>query len=931
MRRIDFIGRLLVITLFTGVTQEIFSTPGFNIYKSWDFESEALGEYTDAEIREDFDVFHLYSHYCVSIAEDVINRNTTKVLKVTHTGGELNYGLDLQAGIGADYDELYLSYDFKFSEEFNSTSGGKLPGFCGWWSSFPANECPPDTAGFVIKGHFKRAGRLITYHYDRTKEYCPWGADAFNYDTIYFNNGCWYNITQRLVMNTFTGGVANSDGINEVWVDGRMIFKETGLKIMVTEGATRKIDGVHIAHWYGGSADEYIPLTTCYGYVDNIKVWIPVNDPTYGTHNTHDSNYILPTPDEITDRRVYYDSLRTTVGTLSNSEYGSTYSPCIDEAYLIDAGSGNTVSYTWNHAVGSGDYLFFYDGNTTDAKLLRMVSGYSNQSSQTVTSSGRYLFIRFSSDRGEESNGWTGTISFSNVPIIPTDFRITDIHSNRVELAWFDKSTIENGFQLQRADSTLEFAVIELLDKDITSYTDDFNLQQGKKYYYRLRAFNDFGYSDFTDTLRVYVSDISELPPPNLNSLRTTYNSVELSWDSLNVIDVSYTLYRIIPNIDTVVIENILTNHYTDEDLLSKTLYQYQIKARDFNGNCINSNICEGMTLPHFTQNRVSDSLIVLFIFAQRKNDTIFDQSWYKNPANLNIYDTSMLENVNSNYLRISRDNLFISNSSGKIREACQFSNEITLECWLKTSNAISTFPATLLSLENEQTVAFSLNCAKETSDSDRINYYINLTTNATDQKGKPDFAIEEPVETNTLKHIVFTHNSEGEETIYINKNPVATGFRPLKFDTWDDQYSLVIANNLTEDSPWLGDLYLCAIYNRALKPNEIVQNYYASPFSSGGWILNSDDYQISVYPNPVNDLLTISFTNINVNTEITQPYILSIYNQQGILVRKENVSEIIGNGILNLNISALNIGIYTFVLSNTSKFIDQKKVIIMR
>jgi hypothetical protein len=418
MRQIDFLGKMLILLVFSVFLQKNLSAQDFEVFNSWDFENDALGQYTDAVIKKDFNVGFLISHNTTDIVEDVINGNTTRVLRIRHDGGQLSYGLDLQVKLGKEYDELYMSYDFKFSDEFNSTEGGKLPGFLGF-PRIPANECPGDDDGFVIKSHFKEGGRVITYHYDRTPghgypTWCPWASEAYNYDTIYFNNGCWYNITRRLVMNTFTGGVANPDGIHEVWIDGRMMFKETGLIVMSKESDTMKIDGIHIAHWYGGSSIGYTPLTNCYGYIDNVKVWIPVNDPTFGTHNTHDGNYIYPTPDEITDRRVYYDSLRTTTGTLQNSEYGSPYSSCIDEAYLIDAGEGNTVSYNVSDgSIAGHDYLFFYDGNTTDAKLIDMVAGYDPTITGTRLSSGRYMFVRLSTSRNDGGgNGFTGTISF---------------------------------------------------------------------------------------------------------------------------------------------------------------------------------------------------------------------------------------------------------------------------------------------------------------------------------------------------------------------------------------------------------------------------------------------------------------------------------------------------------------------------------------
>jgi hypothetical protein len=396
------------------------NTTEFTIYNAWDFEDETPGAYTEVEIARDFDCSAIYTHNSSSIVIDTINGVVSNVLRVTHPANTLENGLEMEVKIGNDYDEIYLSFNWKFSEEFNSTVGGKLPGLIGQPAP-PPNHFPENGEGFRATNMFKRAGYLISYHYDRTNPpEAPWAIDENVNDPLFLLNGVWYNITQRLVMNTFTNGDANSDGIKELWVNGLMIFQETSLKLMENESSTMKIDGFMLSNFYGGDLEEYMPLRECYGYIDNIKVYMPNDDPVSG-YNLHSPSLILGTPDEITDRRVFYDSLRTTPGTLSNAEYGNTYSSCIDETYLIDAGDNNTVTYTWNHSNGTGDYLFFYDGNTSGATLLRTVFGNSDQSGQSVTSTGRYLFVRFSTDREEVSNGWTGTISFSNIPEDPSD------------------------------------------------------------------------------------------------------------------------------------------------------------------------------------------------------------------------------------------------------------------------------------------------------------------------------------------------------------------------------------------------------------------------------------------------------------------------------------------------------------------------------
>jgi hypothetical protein len=496
-------GFWFIITFFP-FNQAVFCQQDITVYNSWDFESELLGPYTREEIIEDFnDPENIVYTAPVGIVNDVINGQITKVMRMTHWANDLWHGFGMNVRLD-DYDEIYVSYNWKFSEEYNSTAGAKLPGFVGLPTDPEMGpECPRSGYGFAAHNMHKRAGRMISYHYDRTDHNfveCPWSTDDYNFNEVYFNNGCWYNITQRLVMNTFTNGNPNSDGIKELWVDGRMIFQETNLILMENESETMKIDGFRLANYYGGNTDGYRPLYECYGYIDNIKIYLPSGTEITG-HELHSPSEVLTTPDEITDRRVYYDELITSPGNLRNSDYGSNYGNCIDEAYLIDAGEGNSITFKWGHNIGTGDYLFFYDGNTTDASLLRMI-GSSNQTTQTIKSTGRYLFVRFSTDRDGNATGWNGTITFhtNGVPNTPSNLQLTQIDSAHIMFMWKDNSGDEEGFEIQRGNNVLNFSVLDTADSDQVLYEDD-NVLPETEYYYRIRAYNTNGYSNYSNIL----------------------------------------------------------------------------------------------------------------------------------------------------------------------------------------------------------------------------------------------------------------------------------------------------------------------------------------------------------------------------------------------------------------------------------------------
>ncbi len=504
------------------------------VFNQWDFEGETLGEYTTAEIGEDFNGAYYSEQFphsiwtnpvnpgsgdgnlCTDIVNDTINGQSTKVLRVTQPANQLSSGFNMDVDLETDRDELWLSYNYKVNQEFCSTYGGKMCGIEGL-PIVAAGEFIGPEDGFVNKLMFNSGGRLHTYHYDRTdnnfgSEYPYWSNSAYDYNDIHLINGVWYNITQRAVMNTFTNGVANDDGIEEVWIDGRMLFQKTDMKFAELEsvnGEPYKLDDIDISSFLGGSGEGWAPPRECYTYFDNFRVYLPDNDDTVGTHDVHDPNVVLTTLVPITGRTVVYDTLRTTTGTLQNSAYGSNYAACTDETYLIDAGAGNVVNYhLMGGNIGTNDYLFVYDGNQTDSPLIYETSTYASAAvaipNVVLQSTGRYMFVRLSTDSLTPSTGFTGTVSFSsanNLPTAPSGLVAATASTSQINLTWTDNSITETGFELYRAtnvgmrDAT-RINVASHSGTGTMSYSDT-GLDQNSTYYYCIRAVNASGHSSY--------------------------------------------------------------------------------------------------------------------------------------------------------------------------------------------------------------------------------------------------------------------------------------------------------------------------------------------------------------------------------------------------------------------------------------------------
>jgi hypothetical protein len=102
----------------------------------------------------------------------------------------------------------------------------------------------------------------------------------------------------------------------------------------------------------------------------------------------------------------------------------------------------------------------------------------------------------------KDTNGNTTTVTV--VPIAPTTLTGQAVSTSKINLAWTDNSTNEDGFKIERKIAGGTYAVIATTAANITNYTDS-NLVANKAYTYRVYAFNGAG-SSLTYTNEVTIS-----------------------------------------------------------------------------------------------------------------------------------------------------------------------------------------------------------------------------------------------------------------------------------------------------------------------------------------------------------------------------------------------------------------------------------------
>lgn len=93
------------------------------------------------------------------------------------------------------------------------------------------------------------------------------------------------------------------------------------------------------------------------------------------------------------------------------------------------------------------------------------------------------------------------SIIFIFISFVVTIFPIGDAFAAQLQLSWFDNSTNEDGFKIERATGTAgTFGQIGLKGANLTTYIDS-NLNAGATYCYRVRAYNTGGDSPYSNAV----------------------------------------------------------------------------------------------------------------------------------------------------------------------------------------------------------------------------------------------------------------------------------------------------------------------------------------------------------------------------------------------------------------------------------------------
>ena len=221
---------------------------------------------------------------------------------------------------------------------------------------------------------------------------------------------------------------------------------------------------------------------------------------------------------------------------------------------------------------------------------------------------------------------------------------------------------------------------------------------------------------------------------------------------------------------------------------------------------------------------RARGGLQALYDFSSSGGAVAKDRSGVGEPLDLRIPRTNSVRHSEGSLDVRGKTLIRSSKAATRITDAVRVSGEITIEGWIRPAQTNQSGPARIVTLSKDTGERnFTLG-----QNGDRFD--VRFRTTQTTVSGTPSLSSKPGSLTTELTHIVYTRDRTGRTRIYINGRLNVEKTIAGETSNWDGSFRLALANELSNDRPWLGTFHFVALYNRDLLPHEVEQHFEAGP-----------------------------------------------------------------------------------------------------
>ncbi len=224
---------------------------------------------------------------------------------------------------------------------------------------------------------------------------------------------------------------------------------------------------------------------------------------------------------------------------------------------------------------------------------------------------------------------------------------------------------------------------------------------------------------------------------------------------------------------------------------------------------------------------RVEQDLIAFYPFHEGAGRVALDESGYGNSLDLEMTEgVSWLPGRWG--VQLAKYSKLQSAAAEKIQEAVTSANAFSFEVWATPLNNTQGGPARLLSNSwDAQNRNFTMGPQHQ-------EMHVRLRTTESTLNGSP-YLVQAEAVLPEPQHFLVTYDGS-LLSLYRGGELLKQKSRHGDLSNWNPEYPLIVGNEQTNDRSWQGEVYLVAVYSRALSASEVSRNYQVGDdISTGG------------------------------------------------------------------------------------------------
>jgi len=277
--------------------------------------------------------------------------------------------------------------------------------------------------------------------------------------------------------------------------------------------------------------------------------------------------------------------------------------PIPPSGLTITSTTSSTVSLAWTDNSGDesgfkiqrkqGVTGVYADIKTTNAN----VTTYTDN--DTALLDGTQYYYRVYAYNSAGNSPYSNEVNGITLLAKPTAFTATAVSSSEIDLTWTDNSLTESGYRIEQSPvDDLHFTEIAVTGPNVTAYSAT-GLNEGIKYYYRVRAYNAIATSAYCSEQNATTLWNIPAAPSALRITSITSGSVALAWTDNANNESGFKVQRKQGATGTytqIATPGANVTTYTSSGLLDGTQYYYKVSAYNSAGDSPFSNEVNGIT-----------------------------------------------------------------------------------------------------------------------------------------------------------------------------------------------------------------------------------------------------------------------------------------------------------------------------------------------